>query len=665
MRCSKIILGLLALVVLCGAPTKAEMIYGEDTDNWEVALKDNASCAVFMNIKSTRGNAVLYHGKIIRSNENSDLFYLIYSSNTDTLAYTFIMPGYPSRLFTGLIKEWKSTGFTTQEGMHRSAASGDTVGGIFNISWTFRKGSIGSHGITSSPSSLGAHPAEDVSTSQISLDRTTYRPGQRIGMSLTIPENALPAGIVDAYVIAISPEGNFYSVNSVNEVVEGITPIVAGWTAAALNKTVLTSTIPHNASAGTWKWILKLTNPGSDPMKPSNTLLGLTADCTIAGTVLDADTSVIGALVPQTGALADLGASITAALQLAAADVNAYLAQKGSPDRVTLAMVNSAGNADTAATATKTLLQTECPSVIIGPATSDTTTSAMSAASGEDVLFISPSATSSALALPNDNLMRMVMDDSQQATATNALLTRDGITHIIFLVRVDSYTDPLTVGIQNAFTESGGTITGIFGYSPRDDVADVMPEIISSMASLTTDLNPEKTAVIFLTVGETIEVFAEASKYAALSHIRWYASDSLAQSSAILADSTAAAFAASVKLTAPLPSFAPTDYSTHLDAALTENGLTPRTYAHAYYDAFVLSALALTNNGLQDSNSLRTAVRDMTSVYTTGATGTISFDANDDRQSGSYDYWQVTTNESGARTWSKNLTWNTATKTFE
>lgn len=655
MKCLRVLLGLMLCAVLLSNMAFAEVIYGVDTANYSLVLKDAYGYVAFLNQLGTRNDTVLYAGELRLRNQANYQMYVLYSQTSDAVAYRF---DYSSYKFLGVSKSWGKNAFIAMETYQASYSPK-------SIAWTIIKGGLGTHQIESAASAKPHQVAESVPA--FSLLNDAYRPGQRMGVKLTLPVNTLAASTADAYLVGISPEGKFYSINAQQQMVYGMTPMIQSWTVTALeNAMIVTPSLSTTASAGTWKWILTFTQPGGQLFVEQDVLLSLSTSCTVSGEAIDPNTAVIGALVPQTGSLADLGASITSVLQQAQNDVNAYLISNGLPHRVELVIKDSAGDPYTALVAAKSLMQESMPSIIVGPATSEETTYCMEATAPANVVLVSPSATATSLSLPNDNLVRLTMDDSQQVAAITALLQKDGITTIVPFCRNDAYTMPLLDSLTASFTAAGGTVTTAISYTGRDDSSVVIPERMASLSETVSPLHAGTTAILFLTVGETVEVFTEATKYAALSNVRWYASDSLAQSSAILADNTASAFAVKVKLTSPLPSFAATDFSTRIDAALVAEGLTPRTYAHLYYDAFVLSALTMTlDTTAVDALSIRKGLNGMTGVYTMGATGTISLNANDDRASGSYTFWQVTHSESGAAAWAPLTIWNSETALFE
>jgi ABC-type branched-subunit amino acid transport system substrate-binding protein len=115
------------------------------------------------------------------------------------------------------------------------------------------------------------------------------------------------------------------------------------------------------------------------------------------------------------------------------------------------------------------------------------------------------------------------------------------------------------------------------------------------------------------------------------------------QSAAVVADPTAATFAAATSFRAP--TYGLDDQLLAQDAGLlasieARSGLRPDAFTLAAYDALHVAALAYAEVGLADVATYRAELLQQASAYT-GATGATTLNANGDRAVGDYDFYQV------------------------
>src|SRR5690625_7434244 len=78
-------------------------------------------------------------------------------------------------------------------------------------------------------------------------------------------------------------------------------------------------------------------------------------------------------------------------------------------------------------------------------------------ANSNEILIVSPSSTSPALAIPDDYLFRLVTPDTLQGAAMAQLLDEEGIEEVIIFNRGDSYGEGLANPLKEGFEARGGT----------------------------------------------------------------------------------------------------------------------------------------------------------------------------------------------------------------
>ncbi|MFA7157947.1 MAG: penicillin-binding protein activator [Kiritimatiellia bacterium] len=349
-------------------------------------------------------------------------------------------------------------------------------------------------------------------------------------------------------------------------------------------------------------------------------------------------TNLIGVLLPLTGDLADTGSSYLSALNQAFA---AITSTPGMPP-IRLMIEDTATDSATAYEKLVELRSNGCH-IVLGPESSEECRILKIYANENDVLLISSSATATPLALPDDNLMRLTIDDSNQARALAELLAADGISDIAILSRSDIYGEGFLAALIQEFNARGGTVFAT-NYCPR--AAELIPEFITNVAAqverrtAVKDIN--KVGVVTILFDEGVQVMQSASSHAALGSVRWYGSDGMAQNNALVSDATASAFAARTRyVCSAFGRFTNALYGvveSNIIAA-TGNEVVPR-YPMSCYDGLWLVAKALQQTGsTQTMASLIATIRSTGSSHS-GCTGPIQFNACDDRAAGSYDLYE-------------------------
>ncbi|MFH1476688.1 MAG: ABC transporter substrate-binding protein [Verrucomicrobiota bacterium] len=348
-------------------------------------------------------------------------------------------------------------------------------------------------------------------------------------------------------------------------------------------------------------------------------------------------TNLIGVLLPLTGDLADTGLAYQAALNQALSAINS------TPDMPTIRLLieDTKTDAGTAYDKLVEMYSNGCH-IVLGPESSEECRILKTYANENDLLLISSSSTATPLSLPGDNLMRLTIDDANQARALAELLASDGISDIAILSRSDIYGEGFLTALIQEYNARGGTIF-VTNYCPR--VTDLIPETVSNMATQVSGQialkGANRVGVVTILFDEGVEVLAQAIYWPALYGVRWYGTDGMAQKQSLAANPLASAVAAHVgytcssfgRFTNALYGAVETQISAQLGISVV-----PR-YPMSSYDALWLAALALKKTG--GTNTMDELVATIHSVATNyeGCTGPIAFNDSDDRATGTYDMW--------------------------
>ena len=307
---------------------------------------------------------------------------------------------------------------------------------------------------------------------------------------------------------------------------------------------------------------------------------------------------VIGAILPRSGGAADLGSSMSDALAVGLAEINAAGGVNGGPVRLITAEEGT--NAATAALAVQSL----APRVdaIIGPTSSLNTLGTLSTAVDAGVLTCSP--TASALALdqfPSNGLFfRTIPSDSLQAAAIASVVEASGSSTAVVVYIDDGYGRPFGAATAEAITALGTTVAANVAFTANaESIAGAVQEVLAQQ--------PEVVAVIADAV--TGPAIISAIDEAAESRLTYVVNDAIRRPAAT-AQPFGAGLASRVSGVSPVayansPGFTAALLAVDPDAT----GL----YAHNAYDCLTIIALAAQSTGSNQPLDMAGALSAVTS----------------------------------------------------
>lgn len=399
------------------------------------------------------------------------------------------------------------------------------------------------------------------------------------------------------------------------------------------------------------------------PSSPLSALFGNTNSELIlpSTTANGGHTTMLGALIPLTGATSSLGEPEDVALKIAVEDVNQYFSRDNSKTRVGLIVEDTQSNPAVALERLKDLAA-KGVRIVIGPSTSADLQTVKNFADQRGILLVSPSSTAPSLAIPGDNIFRLVPDDTNQGQAIARQMWKDGVRVVIPMWRTDVYGYDLVNATTYNFKQLGGTVLYGIGYEPRTgDFSTSLNRInfmiwdqdlksLSFKASqAVARYGAEKVGVYLVAFDEVAPILFEAQSQPILSTLRWYGSDGSALNDKLVRNSDASMFAIKTGFLNPIYGI---DYNNNNSKSgykfrLVDNqiqqriGKVPRIYAEVAYDAFWISALTENATGATDGiDSIKKIFLRTASSYT-GITGNTSLNQAGDRRNGDYDFWAI------------------------
>ncbi len=375
-----------------------------------------------------------------------------------------------------------------------------------------------------------------------------------------------------------------------------------------------------------------------------------------AGHDVTAETLRLGGLLSLTGNWSSLGKSSQIMMEFAREDLNLYLKHHGSNKRIQLLIRDTQLQPEIAAKQYRSLIDLGAVS-IIGPQSSSEVAALVNEVNKRKVPIISQGSTASSLALPGDHIYRMVPNDQHEAQALMALLKRRNVKTLVPVWREDVGNQGLHDSLQAQFTANGGTMLPGVGYGTNDqqDFEPVAAEISRQLdaALATAGGNTSTVAIYVAAFDEVTRLINAAVHYPTLKSVKWYGSDGVANSAALLNDPVASQFAMAVDYPNPnlgAPSVAKEKWIPLSDRYYAKTGEKPDAYALAAYDATFAAGLNASYNQ-QAPRSLRNDTFTEAAELYFGATGWTRLDDAGDRTHGDFDFWAIRADAYGQRQW--------------
>jgi ABC-type branched-subunit amino acid transport system substrate-binding protein len=363
----------------------------------------------------------------------------------------------------------------------------------------------------------------------------------------------------------------------------------------------------------------------------------------------------IAALFPFTGDLSDFGPPFLTVAQFAAEEINAGGGVNGQP--LQIIQGDTATSPQQAVEEARRLIDLEGVSAIVGPAGSGEALPVVESVAGPaSVLVISPSATSPALTVANDNdfFFRTTIHDSAQGPVMADLAREQGYQSVCIFYLNNAYGQGLADAFATRFTSEGGEV---LARVPHEQ------EQASYASELATCTEGSPDAVVAISYPESGRIFlrelVEAGNVPPL-----ILSDGL-KAPGLFADLGWDAFANTY---GTAPASAETDSGARLDKEFeAQFGQSPvYPYLRQVYDAIYLISLAAEQADSVDSTAIRDVLRDVANEPGTvvnpgtegwqsavkaieggedinyeGAGGPDEFDEYGDIAKGSIEIWQV------------------------
>ena len=353
------------------------------------------------------------------------------------------------------------------------------------------------------------------------------------------------------------------------------------------------------------------------------------------------DVVTIGILLPLDGDLASIGKEANQGALLAVEDFNDYLEYQEQDWRLDT-IIEDTKTKPKIALERLEYLHTEGVDVIIGPGTSGSVSYIKEYANTNDMILISCCSTAPSLAIPNDNVYRIIPDDSKQGPAIADIMIVQGVQAYVPLYRNDTWGQGLHNTAADAFASSGRIVDEPVIY-PADihNIKDATKQLSDQVQVLIDKYGPSNVGVLFIGFSEGVEFMQESSNYNTLGSVQWFGSSASAQEQKILDDATSREFAMQTEFTTVQSSAEQTTITQritdHINKTLDH---APSIYAYTAYDAVWIAGLAMLKAESSNAIDVKSLIIPASKEHT-GALGQIKLNAAGDLVAGDYTIWKI------------------------
>lgn len=352
------------------------------------------------------------------------------------------------------------------------------------------------------------------------------------------------------------------------------------------------------------------------------------------GTIADIK---IGAVMDLTGALAFMGELISQSVQLAVDKIN----DAGGIDGAQIDLIIEDGKTDPVAgfEAVKKLHGVNGCNIIIGPMISGAVIASGEYAAANNILIISPSATSPLLADQawRTNVFRTCPSDLYQGAAIAQLVVEGGYQRVAIAVIDNQY----GVGVADAVVaELAGT-----GIEIMDPITKYDATKLDYLTELTLIQNWDPDCVVHTGYADDSSILFKQAGQLGLDTIQWITSEGVYSDQTLLDAASAQFMADAVIGTAFTASGAA--YDQFFAEFVAEYGTEPMVYCDTVYDATMLALDAIANTGgAFNVNLVAAEVLRLADGYS-GVSGSVTLDELGDRIGGNFAVWEVIFDDAG------------------
>lgn len=390
-------------------------------------------------------------------------------------------------------------------------------------------------------------------------------------------------------------------------------------------------------------------------IKPCNIIVSLLMIAALVAAASGEDNKniSISALLDMTGDDSSQGINDKAVLQIASSDVNSYLDSIGSKERVVLD-VRDAQSDPAAAQRELQNLSRSGIKLVLATTTSAEIEAMKDYADKNGIMIIGAASTAPTLAIPGDNLIRPVPDDSNQGFAIAQIFRLENISAVVPITRGDVWGDGLLNEAAKSFEADGGKMLKGIRFSPGTDFSSEAEDLSTLVKEAKRSYGADRIGVYLISLDEGTSLLSLAAGDPELSSVRWFGSDGTAGLKSISENRSLAQFAARTGFVCPIagvpPGFSDSDgYKRLISSVLQRTGTEPNFYSIASYDAFWAAWQSIILSEYLNSTDLKDILADTIDRYS-GISGPLKLNPAGDREYAFYDFMAIA-EENGNYSW--------------
>ncbi len=349
----------------------------------------------------------------------------------------------------------------------------------------------------------------------------------------------------------------------------------------------------------------------------------------------------VGSLYPLTGRSSSTGYATREATDLGAEDFNKFLQSINEEWHLKVVSEDSTSLPTIALEKIQGLLAKGID-IVIGPRPSGEVTQVKSYADTNNMMIISCCSTAPTLAIANDSVFRIAVDDVHQGAGVSKLFEVEGITAVVPIWLGDAYGDGLVNEVIDRAETRGYVVSDGIRYEPLlPDFAVSVSGLADQVQAQVDKYGTDKVAVFMTSFDESVPIMQAAARYDVLGEIRWFGSETFVPKTNILDDPITSSLVKSVQFTAMRPADVDTGAHHHVqDHFLEVHGEIPTGYIYSAYDATWLVGLSMLQSGATDADTIKTVFRDVSSTYV-GASGNTILNEAGDLTPRNYSIWII------------------------
>ncbi len=355
-------------------------------------------------------------------------------------------------------------------------------------------------------------------------------------------------------------------------------------------------------------------------------------------------TITIGDVTDLTGSQASYGAQNKVAIDMAIADINTWLKTLGDTVQFSVNHIDDQTDPAVALTDLQTLASTGIQ-VTVGPYFSGAAENMLSFAQSNNIVMISPQATSPTFdTAAHPYLFLVAPTDDLGAKGLSAIATSQGAKAAIIIYRNDAWGDPYSQSSNSSFFTLGGLATTLIPYTPITsgsyDFSAQLAQANTAFNAYSAKYGAKNVWVITAGFDEVGTIFEQAStSYPTLAAASWENPD-------VDTGTTSTVGPAALKTIIAGDVFEPTasaKFTAFESALAAKTGGSPEVYASTSYDAAWLAALSILAAGKNSGAAVEAAYPGVASNYF-GVSGWTETNQYGDRFNTAYGVWQMLTN---------------------